>query len=109
MNTDLLMLLRETIFLLLAIPMIVFSSKCLIELRRRKVAASRIFLKEEEVSTAFRNLFFASIFAFPASITLFLWSIFRLELLRLITAILFIIFITFILISSYELRKVLTR
>jgi len=109
MNIDLLMLLRETIFLLLAIPMIVFSFKCLIELRRRKIAASRIFLKEEEVSTAFRNLFLASISAFPASITLFLWSIFRLELLRLITAILFIIFIAFILISSYELKKVLAK
>ena len=109
MNIDLLMLLRETIFLLLAIPMIVFSFKCLIELRRRKIAASRIFLKEEEVSAAFRNLFLASISAFPASITLFLWSIFRLELLRLITAILFIIFIAFILISSYELRKVLDK
>ena len=109
MNIDLLMLLRETIFLLLAIPMIVFSFKCLIELRRRKIAASRIFLKEEEVSAAFRNLFLASISAFPASITLFLWSIFRLELLRLITAILFIIFIAFILISSYELKKVLAR
>ena len=103
------MLLRETIFLLLAIPMIVFSFKCLIELRRRKIAASRIFLKEEEVSAAFRNLFLASISAFPASITLFLWSIFRLELLRLITAILFIIFIAFILISSYELKKVLAK
>ncbi|HDJ66990.1 MAG TPA: hypothetical protein ENF33_04710 [Nitrososphaeria archaeon] len=109
MNIDLLMLLRETIFLLLAIPMIVFSFKCLIELRRRKIAASRIFLKEEEVSAAFRNLFLASISAFPASITLFLWSIFRLELLRLITAILFIIFIAFILISSYELKKVLAK
>ena len=109
MNIDLLMLLRETIFLLLAIPMIVFSFKCLIELRRRKIAASRIFLKEEEVSAAFRNLFLASISAFPASITLFLWSILRLELLRLITAILFIIFIAFILISSYELRKVLAK
>ena len=101
------MLLRETIFLLLAIPMIVFSLKCLMELRRRRVAASRIFLREEEVMAAFRNLFFASISAFPASITLFLWSIFRLELLRLITAILFIMFIVFILISSYKLRKVL--
>ena len=109
MNIDLLMLLRETMFLLLAIPMIVFSFKCLIELRRRKIAASRIFLKEEEVSAAFRNLFLASISAFPASITLFLWSIFRLELLRLITAILFIIFIAFILISSYELKKVLAK
>jgi len=107
MSLDLLMLLRETIFLLLAIPMIVFSFKCLMELRKEKVAASRIFLREEEVSAAFRNLFFASIFALPASITLFLWSIFRLELLRLITAILLTIFIVFILLSSYKLRKVL--
>jgi len=107
MSLDLLMLLRETIFLLLAIPMIVFSFRCLMELRKEKVAASRIFLREEEVSAAFRNLFFASIFALPASITLFLWSIFRLELLRLITAILLTIFIVFILLSSYKLRKVL--
>ena len=107
MNIDLLMLLRETIFLLLAIPMIVFSFKCLMELRRREVAASRIFLREEEVLAAFRDLFLASIFALPASVTLFLWSILRLELFRLITAILFIIFIAIILISSYRLRKVL--
>lgn len=109
MSIDLLMLLRETIFLLLAIPMIVFSFKCLIRLRVMKVAASRIFLGEEDVRAAFRNLFFASIFAFPASITLFLWSIFRLELFRLITAILFIMFLVFILISSYKLTKVLAR
>jgi len=107
MSLDLLMLLRETIFLLLAIPMTVFSFKCLMGLRKGKVAASRIFLREEEVSAAFRNLFFASIFALPASIILFLWSIFRLELLRLLTAILFTIFIVFILISSYKLRRVL--
>ena len=107
MNVDLLMLLRETIFLLLAIPMIVFSFKCLMELRRGKVAASRIFLREEEISAAFRNLFLASTLALPASIILFLWSILKLELLRLITAILFIVFIAFILISSYRLRKVL--
>ena len=106
MNVDLLMLLRETIFLLLAIPMIVFSFKCLVELRRGNVAASRIFLREE-VSAAFRNLFLASTLALPASITLLLWSIFKLELLRLITAVLFIVFIAFILISSYRLRKVL--
>ena len=107
MSLDLLMLLRETIFLLLAIPMIVFSFKCLIGLRKEKVAASRIFLREEEMSAAFRNLFFASIFSLPASITLFLWSIFRLELLRLLTAILLTIFIVFILLSSYRLRRVL--
>ena len=76
----------------------------MVELRRGKVAASRIFLREEEVSAAFRNLFLASTLALPASIILFLWSILKLELLRLITAILFI---AFILISSYELRKVL--
>ena len=109
MNIDLLMLLRETIFLLLAIPTIVFSLKCLMELRTRRIAAPRIFLGEEDVRAAFRNLFFASIFAFPASITLFLWSIFKLELLRLTTAILFIVFLAFILISSYKLKKVLAR
>ena len=107
MALDLLMLVREAVFLVFAIPMIFFSAECLIRLKKGRVAASRIFLRRGHLILSVRSLLIASMFSIPASISLFLWSVYRLEAYRLSAAIFFILFAAFIFISVSRLRLVL--
>ncbi|HDD42757.1 MAG TPA: hypothetical protein ENF79_03645 [Nitrososphaeria archaeon] len=107
MALDLLMLVREIIFFSFAIPMIFFSLECLAGLRKGRVAASRIFLRKDQLVLSVRSLLLASISSIPASISLFLWSVYRLEVYRLLAAAFFILFVAFIFISVSRLRLVL--
>lgn len=107
MALDLLMLVRELIFFVFAIPMLFFSIECLAGLRRERIAASRIFLRGDHLALSIRSLLLAAVFSIPASISLFLWSVYRLEAYRLSAAAFFILFVAFIFISVSRLRLVL--
>ena len=102
------MLVRESIFMVIAVFVLWLSIDSLRGLKKSRVAASRIFLRDEEVLKAFKSLLTGAVFAVLGSITLFLWSIARLEILRLVTAIFLIFFASFILSFCYSLRRVIT-
>jgi len=107
MALDLLMIVREAVFFILAVPLIFFSIECLAGLRKGRIAASRIFLRKDHLILSIRGLLLASVFSIPASISLLLWSVYRLEVYRLLAAAFFILFVFFIFISISRLRIVL--
>ena len=107
MDLDIFMLIRETLFMIIVIPLFYLSVDVLFRLKKGRVASSRIFLKGAILFKASRLLAFSSLFGLFGSATLFLWSLTSLEEFRILTGCSLIIFLALLLYFIYLLREIL--
>ena len=77
------MLFRETIFFVIGIPAIYLTLRSILFLRRGAIASSRIFLRREMMIEASRLLLSSSIIGVLGAVQVYVWSITRLDILRI--------------------------
>jgi len=107
MDLDLFMLIRETAFIIIAVPLFYLSVDSLLRLRKRKLASSRIFLRGKLLLKASRSLVLSTLFGLIGAVALLFWSMNPLEVYRVTAGCSLIVFLTLILYFTYCFRNVL--
>lgn len=107
MSFDLFMLFRETLFIVIAVPLFYFSCSTLLRLRRRRLASSRIFLRGERLLKASKSLLASSIFGVMGAAALLMWSIAPLEVYRVLAGCSLIVFLALLLHFTALFRRIL--
>ncbi|OYT44129.1 hypothetical protein B6U84_04745 [Candidatus Bathyarchaeota archaeon ex4484_40] len=107
MDLDLFMLIRETAFIIIAVPLFYLSVDSLLRLRKRKLASSRIFLRGKLLLKASRSLVLSTPFGLIGAVALLFWSMNPLEVYRVTAGCSLIVFLTLILYFTYCFRNVL--
>ena len=104
---DVFMAFRETIFILLGVPTFIYGIKILLKLKNPNIVSTRIFLRGKAFLGVLRDLFYASIFGFAASLFLFGWWFTNSDLFRVPAGISFIALIYEFLSAFKKLNSVL--
>ena len=101
------MLFRETMFLILGLPALVYGVKAILGLRRPKIAAGRIFLRGELFTAFLRSILHFVGLTVAVAVFLYLWWATGIDIFRIVGGCFCIASVGMLLLALYKLNLLL--
>jgi len=103
---DYFMAFRETVYVLLGLPILFYGVRILLKLGNVDVSSSRLFLRGDRFLRFLGDLFFFSLLGLIFAILLYLWWLTNLEVFRISGGLISILALTFLLSAVINLSRI---